>query len=167
MEFDSLDALRDLEHMGCKVHWFRDGDFETPEVFDLSHFLETERENALKAITFLANFVRSPAIEDWFEDHLERREWRFEINPTLSKAYEGNRLRGNNISVVRGCLELLKYSINPESKQRDRLGEIFEQIPQKSSKEETTVGFADQIAELALNALQLFADNSDQKVALG
>ena len=167
LEFDKLGALRSLENMGCKIHWLRDGDFETPEIFDLSHFLETKRKGALRAITFLASFVQSPAIEDWFEDHLERRKWRHEINPILSKAYERNRLRGNNISVVRGCLGLLKDSMNSENRQRNRFGEIFEQIPRKSSKEETTVEYADRVAELVLEVLQLFADGSDQKVVSG
>lgn len=164
-DVQATDALAELEAMGCKIHWFRDGELELPESFDLSAFPEAKRESVSGILTTLSNYVQTPAIEDWFEHHSDRSKWRSVIEPRLCRVViEENRLTTSSINGAFLLLEVLgKHTVSWDSRS-DKLEKIVGQASQMRSllrskhwEAKNTVEYVNTASELAFETLQLFS----------
>jgi len=161
--------LHELENMGCKIHWFKDGDFKIPKPFDTFSFPESKRSDALKILILLSEYVQHPAIEDWIDDHLERRKWRNEIDPQLSGVYDMNRLRGGEISAVFIGLEMLNDWLCPKDSKKRQIRAILGQVKlvKSSAGEKNTLEYVDFLTASVLDVLNFFGRNEDQKQTSG
>ena len=165
------EAFRELERLGCKIHWFKDGHFEIPTHFELSPFVQERKDQALEFLQMLKRYVEKPAIEDWFDDHSQRRKWWGDLSPEFQRVYDQNRLRGNTIFVVFHAMDFLVHYLDPGDSRAKKIQEVRDNLEDKLPTRTPggynfTVQYADQVADSAIDVLNLFAV-SPQKARLG
>lgn len=153
-------AVGELERMGCKFHWFKNGKYKIPEISDTSAFDEARKGNALEILTTLESYINAPATEDRFKSHPKRRIWRDKLAPELADIYKKNRLRVGEISGVILGLELLGDYLKPEDTRKGQIKAIAEQVrvtmPPKNKNIPLT--YADFVAASIIDVLRLLAD---------
>ncbi len=158
-------GFQKLEQMGCKIHRFKDGDYQIPTKYDLSFLPRNYMKGVTRELRVLEDYIKMPAIEDWFVLHSERVAWLNGLDQEAKSAAQHNRLTGNEINIIFLVLMNLSekcFKSNPDLKVSilNLQEKLEDELPENGPQRKFTPQYADRVSEVALTVLKMFEKKS-------
>ena len=151
-----------MECLGLRLHWFRNGDYEIPTSYNLEGFNRRDKTIIKRSLNSLIDFLRTPSLEDWFDKHHERVLWygKLDVSKSFDRLLSKNRLRANEWGLALFHLDemievlLVKndergYKISTELK-------YFRKLVKGEGDGKTSLDFVEKISECAYKTLWMF-----------
>jgi hypothetical protein len=156
------EIYQQMELLGLKIHWFRNGDFEIPTSYNLEGFNRSEKAIVRRSLNTLIGFVNMPSIEDWFDNHHQRVIWygQLDVSKSFDRLLNENRLRVNKWGLALWQLDEIFKVLDIRGDERryeifDRL-EYFRSCMETEGGGKTSLEFAEEISECAYQTLWMF-----------